>query len=375
MRVKQGGQGLADMVPIYSQISHHSARITGESTIGFFTDARKFLRAELATDLFYDIDGPTIHYDVYNIEAEALGARLLWQEGQVPAVDPRNPLLGSIDALDTLPVVKAGAAGRMPYVLEMNARLKDMGLAPKIRFTGLFTLAANLIGLEELLLAILDCPDRVHRLMHHLTHEVVAPWILCQRERSGTRETATGSDALASPPLTSVPMVREFCLAYVQELEKLVGGVRLAGLWGESAIREPKELLDLKLAGSPGSIQVLDPDVTALGPSFFRRYAEETGASLVMGLDASLVGLGRETEIACRAASFIEEAGSRGRFVLFINDIPYDAPVENVRAVVRTARAYVADPGRGQYIRSPRAPGDPALTVADALRAVAPLTG
>jgi hypothetical protein len=375
MRAREGAQGLADTVPVYAQISHHSARLVGESTVGFFTDARKFIRAELATDIFYDIDGPTIHYDVYNIEAEALGARLLWQEGQIPAVDPRTPLLSGVDACESLPPVKAGASGRMPYVLEMNARLKDLGLAPKVRFTGLFTLAANLVGLEQLLFAIVSRPDSVHRMMHFLTHEVVAPWIVCQRERCGSRETATGSDALASPPLISVAMVREFCLAYVQELEKLVGGVRLAGLWGESAIREPRELLDVKLAGSPGSIQVLDPDVTLLGPSLFRRYADETGASLVMGLDASLVGCGGEADVASRATRFIEEAGLGGRFVLFINDIPFDAPVENVRAVVRAARCWEADSARGCYVRRrPAGPEARAMTIADALRAVAPLT-
>jgi uroporphyrinogen-III decarboxylase len=255
----------------------------------------------------------------------------------------------------------------------MNARLSDIGLAPKIRFTGLFTLAANLVGLEQLLFSIVSRPDSVHRLMHFLTHEVVAPWIECQREQCGSRETATGSDALASPPLISVAMVREFCLSYVQELENLVGGVRLAGLWGESAIGEPRELLDVKLAGSPGSIQVLDPDVTVLGPSFFRRYADESGASLVMGLDAALVGSGREIDVVARAARFIEEAGLRGRFVLFINDIPCDAPVENVRAVVRTARCYEADPAGGSYVRRETAHAARAMTIAEALRAVDPL--
>ena len=375
-RARDGGKGLADTVPVYAQVSHHSARLVGESTLGFFNDARRFLRAELAADLFYDIDGPTIHYDVYNIEAEALGARLLWQEGHVPAVDPRAPVLHDIDDWGSLPAVKAGAAGRMPYVLEMNDRLKDLGLAPKVRFTGLFTLAANLVGLEQLLFSIVTRPDSVHRLMHFLSREVVAPWILCQRERCGSRETATGSDALASPPLVSVAMVREFCLKYAQELEELVGGVRLAGLWGESAIAEPRELLDVKRAGSPGSIQVLDPDVTILGPSFFRRYADQTGASLVMGLDASLVGRGNETEIASRATRFIEEAGLRGRFVLFINDVPFDAPVENVRAVVRAARSWVADPVRGCYVPGGRpVTVSSEMTIAEALRAVEPLIG
>jgi hypothetical protein len=350
-------------VPVYAQISSHAAGLFGESTIRFFRDAGTFLRCELAADLLYGIDGLSIHYDVYNIEAEALGARLIWEEGQIPAVDSRRPLLARAEGFESLAPLDMGRTGRMPYVLEMNERLMDAGLPPKVRFTGPFTLAANLLGLEELILAIVTAPERVHALMRFLTREVIAPWVVCQREHCGSRETATGSEALASPPLTTVEMVREFCLRYFQELEGLVGGVRLAGLWGESFASPPEALLDIKTAGSPGSIQVLDPDVSALGPAFFRGYAEKRGVSLVMGMDAHLVGRGPVSRIESRARQFIEEGGIRGGFVLFMNDIPFATPCENVRAVVSTARAYEADPAKGAYTRSeagrkaPRWPG------------------
>lgn len=350
-RLKQGAVGVADRVPVYGQLSHHSARLAGVSTISFFTEAETFLRCELAADALYQLDAPTIHYDVYNIESEALGAKLIWGEGQIPAIDPTAPLLPSVDAVDRLRPVKMGATARMPWVLEINQRLMDMGLGPKIRFTGIFTFAANLVGLQELLLAIATNPAGVHKLMGFLTHEIVAPWIVCQRERSGCNDTATGSDALASPPLLSVPLIREFCLRYIKELDEAVGGIRLAGLWGESCLRDPTELLEIKREGAPGAIQVLDPDASAVGPAFFREYAEKNDVGLVMGLDANLVGAGSVAEIKARARQFIEEAGRRGRFVLFINDIPYETPPANVHAVVATAHEYVADDSGTCYMR------------------------
>ena len=51
-RARKGSIGLADRVPVYAQMSQHSARIMGESMTGFFTDARTFLRSELAADLW-----------------------------------------------------------------------------------------------------------------------------------------------------------------------------------------------------------------------------------------------------------------------------------------------------------------------------------
>lgn len=373
-RIKKGSNGIADRIPVYAQMSHHSAKLAGESTREFFTNAEVFLRSELAADLFYGIDSPTIHYDVYNIESEAVGAKLIWSENQIPAIDSRCPLLSSLDALERLRPIKIGAAGRMPYVLEMNARLRDMGLAPKVRFTGLFTLAANLLGLQELILAILAEPDRVHRLMKFLTCEIVAPWIVCQRTHCGSQETATGSDALASPPLISTETIREFCLKYIKELEQQVGGVRLAGLWGESVLHKPAELLDIKKAGSPGAIQVLDPDVTSLGPAFFRKYADEARVGLVMGLDANLIASGSFAEIESRARRFIEEAGKTGRFVLFINDIPYDTPPQNVHAAIAVAHEYCADSSNTCYVRKQHAPvGQPVKTIKEACRLISGL--
>lgn len=348
-RIKEGTAGVADRVPVYAQMSHHSARLAGQSTLQFFTDAKTFLECQLAADEFYSIDAPTIHYDTYNIESEALGAKLMWEEKEIPSVDTQSPLLGSVDAWRSLRPIKMGWAGRMPYVLEINRRLLDLGLSPKIRFTGLFTLAANLLGLANLILAVVTAPDKVHRLLGFLTEEVVAPWIICQRTDCGRNEVATGSDAMASPPLLSVELVREFCLNYIKRLEEQVGGIRLAGLWGESSLSDPRQLLDIKREGSPAVIQVLDPDVTALGPAFFRRYADQAGVALFMGLDAYLICKGPVSEIKARARRFIEEGGITGRFILLINDIPYDTPSEHVHAVVSVAREYQRDSERGCY--------------------------
>ena len=70
--------------------------------------------------------------------------------------------------------------------------------------------------------------------------------------------------------------------------------------------------------------------------------------------DAHLVTAGPVEAIKSRARDFIEEAGRHGRFVLFINDVTYDAPPEHVHAVVSTAREYVGDAHRGCYVRRDR---------------------
>ncbi len=83
-----------------------------------------------------------------------------------------------------------------------------------------------------------------------------------------------------------------------------------------------------------------DPDVSVLGQTFYKKYADENDVGLIMELDANLIRRGSISEIKSRAKRFVEEAGSGGRFVLFINDIPYDTPPEHVRAVVSVAREH-----------------------------------
>ena len=176
--------------------------------------------------------------------------------------------------------------------------------------------------------------------MRFLTDEIIAPWIECQRYHCGSNITATGSEAFASPPLLTLDMIDEFCLQHMRRLEKNVGKIRLAGLWGESLVKNPVRLLDMKREFSGGMIQVCDPDATELGPAFFKSYADEHDVGLIMGLDAGLILSGPIRAIQVRTNRFIEEAGMNGRFVFFINDIPYNTPPEHVQAAVSAARGH-----------------------------------
>ena len=336
-RLRIGSAGKADCVPVTAQISHHAAGLLGESTNRFYSDPYTFLKCELHAAELYQLDSVATNFDLYNIEAEAFGAPFVWTEGQTPEADPTRRLLKRVDDWKTLRPIRMGQAGRMPFILEMNQRLMDMGLPPKVRFCGPVTLASKLMGLEELVIACMTEPEAVHGLMTFLTDEVIAPWIVCQREHCGSDETAGGADANASPPIMTVPMIREFCQRYIHRLEASVGKVRLAALWGESFLADPDELLEIKCDVFPGMLQALDPDATVLGMGIYKACADQHAVTLVAGLDAGLLETGPVSEIESRAARFISEGAGDGRFCLFLNDVPYHTPPENVHAAVAVA--------------------------------------
>ena len=63
-------------VLIGAQSNDHSARLAGVSPRWFFTDARTFAQLQLLVTEYYRVDGLINFWDVYNIEAEALGQKV-----------------------------------------------------------------------------------------------------------------------------------------------------------------------------------------------------------------------------------------------------------------------------------------------------------
>ena len=89
----------------------------------------------------------------------------------------------------------------MPFVLDLMRRAYDLGLPVRLRFCSPFSLAANVRGIENLLMDILTAPQFAHRLLAFLTDDVLIPWVQTQREAIGQPQIrADGADAAASPP-------------------------------------------------------------------------------------------------------------------------------------------------------------------------------
>ena len=80
-------------VPIAAQCNDHSARLAGIDCDHFFTDARTFAKTQLLVSEYYGFDSPNAIWDVYNIEAEAMGQKLIYYRQQIPDVDRENPLI------------------------------------------------------------------------------------------------------------------------------------------------------------------------------------------------------------------------------------------------------------------------------------------
>ena len=336
--------GIPAYVPVFAQMHDHAAWLSGVSIREYFTNPQTFVRSAILASEYYQLEFPMLVYDAYNIEAEALGQELVYQENAIPEVDRRNPLIKTPSDLVHLRAPDPHAAGRMPFVLEANHIYKDItGINPNLTYCGPLTLAIQLRGYEQFITDTRENPAFLHEILAFLTEEVLAPWIGILRQEAGGALLVVGVEAWASIPLVTLDILEEFFVPYVRRLQELCGEVEVpvGGMWGESCLKDPIRFLKLKLEMGRGrDLSGFDPDVYKLGPELYKRVAIENDVPLRLGVDGHLVRNGPVEELVRRIEYYIRVGAPGGRFFMFLNVIPMDTPPQHIHAAVKAVHSF-----------------------------------
>ena len=360
-RIERILRGEAETVPILAQINEHVVKLCGGDIREAYTNAAKFIEMNLAVFEYYQLDLPGFYYDIYNIEAEALGQEMNWEADRMPDIDRQNPLIRDHSDLDRLRPPDFKKSGRMPFVLEVMRRCYDLGLPVRLRFCSPFSLAVNVRGIENLLMDILTAPKFAHRLLTFLTDEVLIPWVQAQREAIGQpRTSGNGADAAASPPIVTVEILEEFVMPYAARMDKKIGLVTSMGYWGYSYLYKHPEkfykMLELMVSVSPGLLMCLDPDVAVTGPEPYAEFARNKKVSLMLGLDTLLLQNGPVGKIVDRCRRYVLTGAKADRLVMFFNDVSIHTPPPNVHAAMAAIRHFGKLPVEDRPLESFRMP-------------------
>ncbi|MEN8246231.1 MAG: uroporphyrinogen decarboxylase family protein [Thermodesulfobacteriota bacterium] len=326
-----------------AQSNDHSAHLAGVSPRRFFTDAGVFARVQVLVSEYYDLDMPINFWDVYNVEAEALGQEIDYPPNGLPDVNRRKQLIASPADLDRIDPPDPYTSGRLPWVREVNRNFLELtGRLERVYFTAPFSLAANIRGYENLVVDMHTRPEFVHRLLTFLCDEVLVPHIeVMRKELNMPHLFMDGRDAWASPPLISPDMMETYVVAYTERLRINLGeNVITRGNWGDAHSRDIDRFLAQKIRCSPGSLSVLDPDLFDVGPERVKAFADRCDVSVVAGVDANLLKNGPIKAIVERIKLYIDKLGRDGRFMIHLNQIPTDTPPEHIHAAVAACHAY-----------------------------------
>jgi uroporphyrinogen-III decarboxylase len=301
---------VVDRVPVAVQPGLYAMALHGLSSRRFFHEPEAFIRASGNMAAYFGFDWWSPAFDVYNIEAEAMGQPLVWREGAEPWVDWSNPLLRERQDLDRLAPPVPGESGRMPFVIQAYRRFRDLtGVAPVCACCSPLTLAALLRGVKRLIQDMYRDPAWVDRLMGFLSQEVVAPWIRMLAEATGA-STVVMCDPFAGPPVLSPSLIRRFWQPHVQAVIQAASSPTCTVL--NSAGSCEGHVADSSL--------IMDVKALEIRPEQWR------AGSTVQIVDS-----------VCRA---LEEAQPAGRFALLLHHIPAGTPVHQVHTAVAAVRQF-----------------------------------
>ena len=332
-----------NQVAVGAQSNDHSAHLAGVSTNRFFTDAATFVQVQLLVTEYYKLDVLSNFWDVYNIEAEALGQKVVYHPGGIPDTDRTRPLIGTPSDLDRLSPPNPYRSGRMPWVLQINKNYLEMaGKLERVYFTAPFSLAVNIRGYENLVTDMFERPRFVHRLFRFLCDDVLGPYLEAMRKEVDIPDLLMdGRDAWASPPMISLDMMDEYIVAYTERLRNNLGGHLITrGNWGDAKSRDPERFFSQKCRCSPGSLSVLDPDLCEVGPERVKKYAREHNLSVAAGVDATLLKDGPIEAIVQRIKRYIDKMARDGRCMIHLNQIAAETPPEHIHAAVAACHTF-----------------------------------
>ena len=338
--------GMASRVPVVAQMHEFVAGYLGIPRPEFFRRPEIMVPAMLDVEQRFGLDVASISYDVYNIEAEALGQPLAWTEQGMPDIDRSVPLIRDRHDLSRICTPDFDAVESCQRVLRMHELFRRLtGMGPSLSVCAPFTLATNLRGIEQFLLDICTEPEFARALLDRVTDEVLAPWIRYQQRAFPDARGVSAVDATASPPIVNLEILRDWAAAPILHLRQICGPAVATANWvGERCLPDPAAMLELKLAVGPGVLWGQDPDVEALGPAFYKSYADRHDVPLILGVGAGFLARARPAAVAKRVRRYVDAGVRGGRFALYLCNLGASTPPENLRAAVEAAHAVATAP-------------------------------
>jgi len=203
-------------IPFAPSVYEHAARVINKNPWEVSRSRDLLAQGHIEAYRLYKHCPIVVGIDIYNLEAEAYGSPVDEPAGNgIPAIS-RHTYSSMKELLDLEPF-DPKTAGRIPMVIEAAKRIAKKCPETEVRIplSGPFSLAANLIGFENLLCEVYTDPELVAQALKHL----VAGQVEFCREVVRNGLDIAFFESAATPPLMSPDNFRDIEL---EALEKIM---------------------------------------------------------------------------------------------------------------------------------------------------------
>jgi len=317
-------------IPLGIAIYEHAAALIGASPWEVSRDESLMFAAYSKAYETYHYAPIVVGIDIYNLEAEALGAKV--EHGSANAIPAivDHPMA----SLDDLLALKDfdPQAGRIPIVLGAARRLAAEFPEADVRIpvAGPFSIASNMVPLDVMLCELLGDPDKALSALARVAETQVD---FCREIHHAGLDIALFESA-ATPPMLSPAAFRQVELPVLKDLltraAEILDHPLPCIIGGDTT-----PILEAILSTGTGYVVCPAETDQAAFMAIMRDHGEVT---VRVNMDSGVMSRGRWDEIRVEIHRAIDLIGDRPRCSIGTGALPYETPPE---AVLR-AKEYLA---------------------------------
>lgn len=321
-------------IPFTPAVYEHAAKMAGRPPWDVSRDADLMFEGHKRSYERYRHTPVVTGIDIYNLEAEAYGAKVTRPEGDgIPAI--HEPMFGSIDdALEVRPFDPA-TDGRIAMTIDVAKRLKAALPEADVRVpvAGPFSIAFNLRGINGLCEDAALRPAEVARFLMILADNQAA---FCRAVVDAGLGVAFFESA-ASPPILSPRQFHELELPALKRIIELASGITgtaVPCIMGGDTVR----ILDDILSTGTGFVVC---NVETDQRAFVEKLcATHPHVKVRVNMDPGIVACREPERIHREIDRILEFAGGRDNCLMGTGCLPYETPPENIDLI----KEYLSQP-------------------------------
>jgi uroporphyrinogen decarboxylase len=308
-------------------VYEHAARLIGRSPWEVSRDAELMFAGHQAAYREYRHQVICVGIDIYNLEAEAYGARIEPCEDEaIPAI--HEPLLSSLEEGLRLKPFDPRHDGRIPMALAVGQRLKREFPEADVRIpvAGPFSIAFNLRGISHLCEDAVLRPEETRQFLLRLADNQAA---FCRAVAAAGLDIAFFESA-AAPPILSPRQFREVELPALRRILAVAAealGHPVPCIMGGNTYLILDEILS---TGTNYLVCNVETNQAAFVASVSRTHPH---VKIRVNLDPGVVACHEPERIYRAIDRVLEIAGGRLNCVMGTGALPFETPPQNIRLI------------------------------------------